>query len=153
MRSGGIAPQFLSSAQNGGEWSASRSGRLTPGEIAPGTHWIWGWVGPRVGLDTAEKRKIIPRRESNPGRLARRYTDSSSSSPTTTINNKYNNNNSLPFQHLNARFEKAGSPGDGSTPRRKENGFGTALPRHVVCKHTVPFDRNYWSLMRNSLTF
>jgi hypothetical protein len=23
-----------------------------PGERAPGTHWIGGWVGPRVSLDT-----------------------------------------------------------------------------------------------------
>jgi hypothetical protein len=30
----------------GCEWSASRPGRHTPGERAPGTHWIGGWVGP-----------------------------------------------------------------------------------------------------------
>jgi hypothetical protein len=24
---------------------------LPPGERAPGTHWIRGWVGPRAGLD------------------------------------------------------------------------------------------------------
>jgi hypothetical protein len=35
---------------NGGEWSASRPGRFTPGEIARGTKWIGGWVGPRAGL-------------------------------------------------------------------------------------------------------
>jgi len=35
----------------GGEWSASRSGRFTPRERAPSTHWIGGWVGPRAGLD------------------------------------------------------------------------------------------------------
>jgi hypothetical protein len=43
-----------------GEWSASRSGRFIPGEIAPGTHWIGGWVGPRTGLDDVEKTKILP---------------------------------------------------------------------------------------------
>jgi hypothetical protein len=54
-------------ALGGGEWSASRSGRFTPREIAPGTHWIGGWVGPRAILDSVVKRKIpIPRRESNP---------------------------------------------------------------------------------------
>jgi hypothetical protein len=37
---------FLTSALVGGEWSASRPGRFTPGEIAPGTHWIGGWVDP-----------------------------------------------------------------------------------------------------------
>jgi hypothetical protein len=38
--SGGIAPSFLTSALDGGKWSASRPDRLTPGERAPGTHWI-----------------------------------------------------------------------------------------------------------------
>jgi hypothetical protein len=31
---------FLTSALVGGEWSASRPGRFTPGERAPGTHCI-----------------------------------------------------------------------------------------------------------------
>jgi hypothetical protein len=31
-----------------------------PREIAPGTLWIRGWVGPRAGLETMEKRKIVP---------------------------------------------------------------------------------------------
>jgi hypothetical protein len=43
----------------GGEWSASRPGRFTPGEKAPGTHWIGGWVDPRSGLDNVEKRKFL----------------------------------------------------------------------------------------------
>jgi hypothetical protein len=38
-------------ALDGGEWSASRLGRFTPKERAPGTHWIGGWVGPRAVLD------------------------------------------------------------------------------------------------------
>jgi hypothetical protein len=46
---------FLTSALVGGEWSASRRGRFTPGERAAGTHWIGGWVGPRAGLDDMEK--------------------------------------------------------------------------------------------------
>jgi hypothetical protein len=29
---------------------------LSPGEIASGTHWIGGWVDPRSGLDSVEKR-------------------------------------------------------------------------------------------------
>jgi hypothetical protein len=48
--SGGIAPPFLTSALDGGQLSASRLGCFSPGEIAPGTHWIGGWVGPRAGL-------------------------------------------------------------------------------------------------------
>jgi hypothetical protein len=33
--SGGIAPPFLSSALDGGEWSAWRPGHFIPGETAP----------------------------------------------------------------------------------------------------------------------
>jgi hypothetical protein len=40
---------FLISALVGGEWSASRPGRFTHGEIALGTHWIGGWVDLRAG--------------------------------------------------------------------------------------------------------
>jgi hypothetical protein len=40
--------------------SASGPDRFTPGERAPGTHLIGGWVGPRSGLDVVEKRNILP---------------------------------------------------------------------------------------------
>jgi hypothetical protein len=72
---------FLTAALDGGEWSASRSGRFTPREKASGTHWLGGWVGPRVVLDTVVKTKIPnPRRELNPRTpivqpVAQRYTD------------------------------------------------------------------------------
>jgi hypothetical protein len=57
----------LTSALDGGEWSASRPGRFTPRERAISTHWIGGWVGTRAVLDTVVKRKITSRRrESNP---------------------------------------------------------------------------------------
>jgi hypothetical protein len=49
----------MTSALVGGEWLASRFGRFTPGESAPGTHWTGGWVGPRTGLDDVEKRKFL----------------------------------------------------------------------------------------------
>jgi hypothetical protein len=71
----------LTSALNGGEWSASRPGRFTSKERAPGTHWIGGWVGPRAVLDAVVKRRISsPRRESNPKTpivqpVAQSYTD------------------------------------------------------------------------------
>jgi hypothetical protein len=69
MGSGNIALPFLTSALDGGEWSASRPGRFTPGEIVPGTHWIGGWAGPGAGLDAMEKRKISYHfGESNRGR-------------------------------------------------------------------------------------
>jgi hypothetical protein len=38
--------------------SASHLFRFDPREIAPGTHWIEHWVGPRIGLKAMEKRKI-----------------------------------------------------------------------------------------------
>jgi hypothetical protein len=50
----GIVPPFLTLALDGGKWSASHPGRFTPGEIAAGSHWIGGWVGPRAGLDAVE---------------------------------------------------------------------------------------------------
>jgi hypothetical protein len=46
---------FLTSALVGGQWSASRPGRFTPGETAPGTHCIGGGVDLRAGLHDAEK--------------------------------------------------------------------------------------------------
>jgi hypothetical protein len=58
MRSGGIPPPFFTSALDGGVWSASRPDQITPWEGAPGTYWIWNWVGPRAGLDSAVKRKM-----------------------------------------------------------------------------------------------
>jgi hypothetical protein len=60
----------LTSALDGGEWSASRPDRFTPKERAPVTHWIGGWVGPRAVLDAVVKIKIPnPRRESKPRTL------------------------------------------------------------------------------------
>jgi hypothetical protein len=50
---------FLTSALAGGEWSASRPSRFTPGERAPSTHWIGDWVNPRAGLDDVEKREFL----------------------------------------------------------------------------------------------
>jgi hypothetical protein len=41
------------------EWSNSRPGRFTPGERAPGIHWIGGWVDLRAGLDDLKKRKLF----------------------------------------------------------------------------------------------
>jgi hypothetical protein len=66
-----ITPAFLTSALDGGEWSASRPCRFPLWERVPGIHWIEGWVSPRAGPDAVEKRKILHCRESNPGRLVR----------------------------------------------------------------------------------
>jgi hypothetical protein len=51
---------FLTSKPVGGEWSASRPGRFTLVETALGTHWIRGWVDPRVGLDDWRKANSLP---------------------------------------------------------------------------------------------
>jgi hypothetical protein len=50
---------FLTSALVGDEWSASRPDRFTPGERAPGTQWIGGWMGPRADMDDVENRKFL----------------------------------------------------------------------------------------------
>jgi hypothetical protein len=65
-----ISYSFLTSALEGGEWSASRPGRtLPPGKEPTGTHCTGGWVGPRAGLDAEVRGKILClRRGSNPGR-------------------------------------------------------------------------------------
>jgi hypothetical protein len=59
---GGVQVQthiFLTSALVGGEWSASRPSRFTPGERSPGTHWIGDWVDPIAGSNDMEKRKFL----------------------------------------------------------------------------------------------
>jgi hypothetical protein len=44
--------------------------RFSPGERTPGTHCTGGWVGPRAGLDTEARGKILcPCRGSNTDRL------------------------------------------------------------------------------------
>jgi hypothetical protein len=48
------------------------SATLPSGGKAPGIHWIRGWVGPSVRLNTVEKRKIFPYRELNPAPPARK---------------------------------------------------------------------------------
>jgi hypothetical protein len=50
--------ELFTSALNGGEWSASRTGRFTPREKAPDTHWMGGWVGLEADLHTVMKKKI-----------------------------------------------------------------------------------------------
>jgi hypothetical protein len=46
---------FLTSTLVAGEWSGSRPGSVTPGERAPATHWIGGWVDPMARLDDMEE--------------------------------------------------------------------------------------------------
>jgi hypothetical protein len=74
---GGIAPTFLTLALDGDEWSASRPGLFTSGEIAPDTNWIGSWVGPRVVLDIEEEKNHTPGGNLTQAvqLVARRYTD------------------------------------------------------------------------------
>jgi len=56
---GGVEVQLnfsLTSALEGGVWSASRPGRLYLRE-RPGTHCTGGWVGPGAGLDRCGKSR------------------------------------------------------------------------------------------------
>jgi hypothetical protein len=57
--SGATAQLFLTSALDGGEWSASRSGRFTPGGRASSTHCIGGWLGPQKQSGHCENEKNI----------------------------------------------------------------------------------------------
>jgi hypothetical protein len=51
---------FSTSALDGGEWSATRPSRaLPPGKGPPVPIGHEGWVGPRAGLDTEARRKIL----------------------------------------------------------------------------------------------
>jgi hypothetical protein len=80
-RHGGVWPEggrgrysshsFLTSALDGGEWSASRPGRPYPRGKDPRHPFVGAWVGPRAGPDAGARRKILcPCRGSNPDRPA-----------------------------------------------------------------------------------
>jgi hypothetical protein len=59
--SGGIAAPSLTSTLNRGEWSPSHPSHFSPGDRAPGMHWIEGW------MDPMEKKKNSPHcQELNP---------------------------------------------------------------------------------------
>jgi hypothetical protein len=47
---------FLTSALDGGDWSASRTGRFISRVRTADIHWIGGWVGPRAGLESVAKK-------------------------------------------------------------------------------------------------
>jgi hypothetical protein len=49
----------MTTALDGGEWSASRTGCFIPEEGALGSQRIGAWAGPRAGLDDVGKRKFL----------------------------------------------------------------------------------------------
>jgi hypothetical protein len=55
---------FLISAIDELSGQRHASAALYPWERIPGTHWTWGWVGPRAGLD----RQARVKQGSNTGR-------------------------------------------------------------------------------------
>lgn len=59
MGSGGIAPQFLISAQVRGQWPASDLDRLTLGKEPSSIHWMGDSVDPRVGLNLLKREKYF----------------------------------------------------------------------------------------------
>jgi hypothetical protein len=56
----GITPSFLTLALDGGKLVSFMPLSPYSWGKSPGTHWIRGWMGPRTGLDTMEKRIILP---------------------------------------------------------------------------------------------
>jgi hypothetical protein len=58
--SGAYLHSFLTSASDTREWSASRAGRCTLGEISHGTHCTRGWVDLDIGLDSLEEKTPAP---------------------------------------------------------------------------------------------
>jgi hypothetical protein len=58
-RGGDIASACLTSALDGGEWSALLPGHYILGKIASGTHWIRSSEGSRVDDDAMEKRNSL----------------------------------------------------------------------------------------------
>jgi hypothetical protein len=70
--SGGIAPPFFASPLDRDECSDSRSGRFTPGERAPSSHYLGNLVNPRARLKAVREKEIFCSCwESNLGRPAR----------------------------------------------------------------------------------
>jgi hypothetical protein len=69
---------FLTSTLDGGELSASRHGRITPGERTFGTHWDRRLVRPQIHSGVfREEKKLLPLLgiERSVQSAARRHTD------------------------------------------------------------------------------
>jgi hypothetical protein len=125
---------FLTSALVAGEWSASRHGRFTAGERAPGTHWIGGWVGPRAGLDDMEKWKFFPssRLKLRPlGLPARRKPLYRLSYPGSVFKRKFN------WSHPVQRMENYGFPRHTLTPILKGSDNGISITGYLNFVHRL----------------
>jgi hypothetical protein len=61
MLCGGVVAQFLSIlilVLYGGKWSVVYPIHITPREIGSSNFQTGGWIGPRAGLDVADKKEI-----------------------------------------------------------------------------------------------
>jgi hypothetical protein len=57
-------------------WGSGHAPAFYPGERAPDTHWIGGWVGPKARVDAVARINIPnPSQDSNPGPLASSLTE------------------------------------------------------------------------------
>jgi hypothetical protein len=56
---GGIAPEFLTIALDGGEWSFSHPYHLISGKIFTGTICVGGWVDLSARLDVGRSEKSV----------------------------------------------------------------------------------------------
>jgi hypothetical protein len=54
-----ISYSFLTSVLDGVSGERHTPAALYPQEKTPVTHWTGGWVGPRAGLDTDARGKIL----------------------------------------------------------------------------------------------
>jgi hypothetical protein len=136
----GIAPNFLTSALDGGEWLASRRCRCTLGERAPGTHWIEDWVSPRVGLEAVENRKIVHCRESNPDRPTRSPRYSDWAIPTLKMLQQYNNKIQDSFNMSSADVHNDTLETQDSDSPLGMVGFGQKIPSSYVNTECI-FDK------------
>jgi hypothetical protein len=57
--SGDLAPPFLTSILDGGEWSASRPSRFSPREGNFDIYWIGDWLDYRAVLNDEEYKKNL----------------------------------------------------------------------------------------------
>lgn len=75
---GGIALPFLALALDGGEWTASGTGRFTPWGRFSSVHWIRGWMSSRAHLDACAEEinlALAGNWKSAVQSVGRRYTD------------------------------------------------------------------------------
>jgi hypothetical protein len=95
---------FLTSALDGGEWSASSPCRFISGENAPSTHWIGGLVAPEQVWPIWGRENSWPSRDSSSDPsvvqpVASRYTYYATPGPCVKVSTElYANNTKLAIQ-------------------------------------------------------